>query len=226
MNLTFFLNATADYIAQMLPCMLAASLVFFLLRSRRKNRLAAAGLVSGPWRETGLFLFALYCAGLGALTLFQGGFWSRSHWYWVLRGAVPVFDPVDLSLQVMTVQFIPFREIATAFTGTWRAYMLLGNVVMFVPLGFFTALLWRAPRWRRALLIGFCVSLFIEVVQFFIGRSSDIDDVILNTLGALCGFWLFLLFRVLAPRLVKKFQCTRTEVHPHGRETGDRTASA
>ena len=34
------------------------------------------GLVSPPLREGALLLFALFCAGLGALTLFPSGLWS------------------------------------------------------------------------------------------------------------------------------------------------------
>jgi len=209
----------------MLPCMLCASVVFFLAGPWRKRRLAAQDLESGPWRESALFLFLLFCAGLGALTLFQSGFWSWGHWYWVMRGERPVFDPVDYHIQVQCLQLTPFREIITAFQGTWRTYMLLGNIIMFAPLGFFAALLWHGPRWWKSLLTGFCASLFVEVVQFFIGRSSDVDDLILNTFGALCGFWLFCLLRLFAPRFTRKFQCTRLEV-PHGRENGDRTASS
>jgi len=221
----WYLEITWDYIAQMLPCAVTAGIIFFCLRPVRKRRLTAAGLKSGPWREGALFLFVLFCAGLGALTLFQGGFWSWGHWHWVMQGVIPAFAPVDYELQLQTLQLIPFREIAGAFNGSWRFFMLLGNVVIFVPLGFFPALLWRSPRWWKSLLSGFCSSFFIEFVQFFIGRSSDIDDVILNTLGALCGFWLFLLLRRLAPRFTAKFQCSRLEVHD-GREIGDSAASA
>ena len=76
--------------------------------------------------------------------------------------------------------------------------MLLGNLSMFAPLGFFPALLWDGPGWRKALLTGVCSSLFV-------GRNSDINDLILNRLGALCGYWAFLLLRRLAPALPPDF---------------------
>ena len=221
----FYLGSTWDYIAQMLPCMLVAAVLFFLLNPQRKRRLATLGLKSGLYRECGLFLFILFCAGLGALTLFPRSFWSYGHWYWVLKGEEPVFAPVDFQVQLQNLQLIPFWEISIAFTGSWHTYMLLGNMIMFAPIGFFTALLWREPRWWKSLLAGAGASLFVETVQFFIGRSSDIDDVILNSFGALCGFWVFCLLRFLAPRFTQAFHCTRMEV-PHGRETGDNAASA
>ena len=40
-----------------------------------------------------------------------------------------------------------------------------------------------------------------------IGRSTDIDDVILNTIGAMTGFWAFCLLRAVLPNFTKKFQC-------------------
>ena len=71
------------------------------------------------------------------------------------------------------------------------AINLVGNVVMFVPLGLLPPLLWC--RWRKVIPgIGFgrLCSVAIEVVQPLVGRSRDIDDVILNTLGCALGYLL------------------------------------
>ena len=86
-------------------------------------------------------------------------------------------------------------------------FLVIANIGIFLPVGFFAALLWRRPRWYRSLLAGLCSSCNIEFIQFFIGRSSDIDDVLLNTAGSLMGFWLFLLLRALFPRFISRFQC-------------------
>ena len=59
------------YAGEMLPCMLLALAVFCVLLSPRHRRLAARGLVSSPWREGGLLLFVMFCAGLAALTVFS-----------------------------------------------------------------------------------------------------------------------------------------------------------
>ncbi|MEO5589476.1 MAG: VanZ family protein [Gemmatimonadaceae bacterium] len=71
---------------------------------------------------------------------------------------------------------------------------LLGNVLMFVPLGLLLPLVWR----RHATLAGivgvsFAASVLIELVQFAersigVGRWTDVDDVLLNVLGAVIGF--------------------------------------
>ena len=210
-TMLFYLEITGDYLRQMLPCAMAAALIFWALTPWRSRRLAAQGLRSGPWREGALLFLLLFCAGLAGLTLFPANFWSIWHWRAAFQGTEPLFPSVDHRLQLQTIQLIPFREISGALFGPWRFFMLLGNVVMFVPLGFFPALLWRRARWYRSVLTGLCTSTGVETIQFLIGRGSDVDDIILNTLGALAGYGLFLLLRRLAPRFTKKFRCIKAE---------------
>lgn len=54
-----------DYVAQMLPCMLLAALVFFLMRPWRKKRLARQGMASGGLREAALLFFVMFCCRTG-----------------------------------------------------------------------------------------------------------------------------------------------------------------
>ena len=77
---------------------------------------------------------------------------------------------------------------------------------MFLPFGFFPALLWRGCTWKRALATGLCVTGFIECWQLLVGRAFDIDDLWLNTLGALCGFWLWRLLDRAAPGWTRRFR--------------------
>ena len=73
----------------------------------------------------------------------------------------------------------------------------LGNIILFMPFGFIIPLLWKVSD-KKVIVIGFCSSLFIEVCQLFLTRGTDVDDLILNTLGVVFG----LLFYKL---LYKKF---------------------
>ena len=195
------------YLRQMLPLGLLALLAFLLLRPRRARRLERLGLTSGPLREITLCLFVLFCAGLAALTVFPAGFWNLAHWQSALRGETPLFPPVDWVIQRQTLQLIPFQEIWRAFRGPWVMFLMLANIGIFFPVGFFPALLWRGWGWWKALLLGLLTSCTIECIQFFIGRSTDIDDVILNTTGAVLGFGLYALFRALFPRAAARFHC-------------------
>lgn len=204
------------YVVQMVPMCLLALVIFLFARPARLRRLRTHGLVSGTLREITLCLFLLFCAGLAALTLFPSNIWSYvltfgRGWY---DGATffsfyPTWEQTMSSLAYLSNMLTPFQEIRRALgqMSYWGLFMLLGNIIMFMPVGFFTALLWRKPRWWKSLLAGFCSSLTIEFIQFFIGRSSDIDDVILNTAGALAGFWIFCLLRAVFPGFIKKFQC-------------------
>lgn len=67
---------------------------------------------------------------------------------------------------------------------------ILGNVVLFVPLGLVVAIRWRGQRAVYRTVVGSTVlSVAIELVQLLLplGRSVDIDDVILNVAGATTG---------------------------------------
>ena len=204
------------YLRQMLPLGLLALLAFLLLRPRRARRLERLGLTSGPLREITLCLFILFCAGLAALTLFPANVWSYvmdlgRGWY---DGAsffsfYPTWEEIMAGLGHLDHMLTPLQEIRRALESMsyWLMFMLLGNIAMFVPIGFFPALLWRGWRWWKALLLGLFTSCAIEFIQFFIGRSTDIDDVILNTTGAVLGFGLYALFRALFPRAAARFHC-------------------
>ena len=78
---------------------------------------------------------------------------------------------------------------------------LAGNVLIFSPLGFLPPLLWQ--RWRHlwaVVPLSAGVSCLIEFLQLFLGRSVDVDDVLLNTLGGLLGYLLF----CFIPKKLKK----------------------
>lgn len=69
---------------------------------------------------------------------------------------------------------------------------LVLNVGMFVPLGLLLPLVFRKMRTFLPTALGvLATTLSIEVFQFFIGRSADIDDVIMNLLGGIIGYGLF-----------------------------------
>ena len=99
--------------------------------------------------------------------------------------------------------FIPFREIGR-YLRFWKqiglphvVLNLAGNIIGFMPFGFFVPLLFRFHRDIPFILgISFFFSAAIEFLQL-ISRvgSCDVDDVLLNTLGGLCGYALFIVLR-------------------------------
>ena len=215
-TLLWYLEITLDYIKQMLPCMAIGAGGFLALLHHRRRGLYRRGLQSGVVREISLLVFVLFCAGLAALTVFPSNFWTVSHWQEAFQGLRPFFPITPLSQSVQYIGWVPtlFRGDRL---GAWGFYMVLANALIFVPIGFFVNLLWRKPRWWKGLAVGFCVSFTIEFLQLFVNRSTDVDDLILNTTGAFLGGMIALLLGKLAPKLTRKFQ---VEVR-HGRETGD-----
>lgn len=76
---------------------------------------------------------------------------------------------------------------------------LIGNTTMFIPLGIVWPVVFkRLNSHGKIIAAGFGVSLVIEVLQLpFFDRASDVDDLILNTLGFLMGYGIYLLVKKL-----------------------------
>lgn len=72
---------------------------------------------------------------------------------------------------------------------------LLGNVVLFLPLGFFPPAIWpKMEKWWKTVLFAVLVMTILELIQGLSLRGTcDIDDLILNTLGAWIGYLCFLI---------------------------------
>lgn len=89
--------------------------------------------------------------------------------------------------------FIPFKEILRYEVGSKYFYWnVVGNILLFVPFGFFISSYMNSQKVNRPILITLITSLTIELVQMFIGRSFDIDDILLNCVGGLIGFLLYI----------------------------------
>ena len=70
---------------------------------------------------------------------------------------------------------------------------LLGNVIAFAPMGFLLPFLFnRIKGVVKVSIISFTISLFFELIQLITNLGSfDVDDMILNTLGAIIGFMVY-----------------------------------
>lgn len=85
-----------------------------------------------------------------------------------------------------TVNVVPLVGIGSNFS------QYMQNVLLFIPLGFLLPVLWKKfEHWRSTLLYGFLFTLWIEIMQIFTFRTTDIDDLLMNTAGTLLGFFLF-----------------------------------
>lgn len=134
-------------------------------------------------------IFGVYVAGLVVFTLFPFPY---------QKFLIETMIKDNLGL---THNFIPFNGIKEAVQSGYFPVALKqigGNILLFIPLGFSLPILLSKVKKRVAILISFLVSLTIELIQLIaanlIGynyRAFDVDDLLMNTLGATIGLLVF-----------------------------------
>ena len=87
------------------------------------------------------------------------------------------------------------------------------NIFLFVPLGIFLPLMYkRFDCIKRVALVGLLISLSIELVQMFECGATDINDLIMNTLGACLGYFISkCLLRIFPKSWIKSLQIDGTQ---------------
>lgn len=125
------------------------------------------------WRKMSVF----HGIGIILLGIYLGMVWNVT--------GLPTIQTIHLEIQG-GVSMIPFRDFS--------AFGCIANVIMVMPLGFLLPLLWENYRkfWKIAL-AGFSFSMSIEILQLFTFRATDVDDLLMNTLGGISGYSCYLL---------------------------------
>ena len=142
-------------------------------------------------REIALGLFVAYIAALLVMAL-EGDWASPAAMLQSARERLASLEGIHLT---------PFKTLSgqiAALPSDESLTQLLGNTLLFMPWGFFLPMLWQ--RFCRFLPVaGMCLALtvFIESTQLFIGRTVDVDDLILNFLGSMAGSGLWYIIRHL-----------------------------
>ena len=103
--------------------------------------------------------------------------------------------------------FIPFKEMFRYEFGS-RLFIknIVGNVLLFLPYGYFAADYLKSKKMLLPCFLTFIVSLTIELVQLNIGRTFDVDDVILNTIGGILGYLLYRIIEKIKNKLPRFFK--------------------
>ena len=100
--------------------------------------------------------------------------------------------------------FIPFKEIFRYRIASRLFFKnVLGNMIMFLPFGLFTGYYLKAEKCSLPLFLTIIASLSIELVQLSIGRVFDVDDIILNILGGLLGYFVYWILKSISMKLPK-----------------------
>ena len=146
---------------------------------------------------------------LGVVTLGTYAVWMASVGFFPLH-----FGEGESALGVWreSLNLVPLRTLIDSFgDGSGTAYLVRvhgGNLLLLAPFTLLGAVMWpRMRRWWKALLVGVGGSLAIELTQLALRvvshppyRSVDVDDVILNTAGALLGYGVYVVGRGLLSR--------------------------
>lgn len=115
--------------------------------------------------------------------------------------------PFFLNHPYVPMNLIPFIDVFEG-RGDFSRQVIL-NVIMTVPFGFLFPLTQEGNgKFLRTLFYVFLMSFAIEILQPLINdlRSSDITDLITNTIGGIIGYALFLLFKPVTFRILERFK--------------------
>lgn len=161
------------YIVAILIVIWAIYRIIVLIKSKEKNIL----------REVAINIFFIYFLILINLTICK-------------------MDMLQIRFQhKFYVNYIPFIETINMFKDNFMGigntiYNVVGNILLFVPLGFFIPLLFeKKNKIINIALYGFYASLAIELIQLITAINlTDIDDIMFNTLGAILGFFIYNVF--------------------------------
>ncbi|MBE6156523.1 MAG: VanZ family protein [Firmicutes bacterium] len=96
----------------------------------------------------------------------------------------------------------PFSEILRYEFGTKMFnYNVLGNMIIFIPFGYLIGMYVNPKKIWPVIITTLITSGVVEFVQLRIGRSFDIDDIILNVIGGIVGYLIFIGASAISKRL-------------------------
>ena len=118
-------------------------------------------------------------------------------WFWsvflIVFATIIFFNlPIHLNPEQSVLNLRPLHWLWEE--NIWQRFMaeIRPNILIFIPLGIFTPIVFKRMRkFYMTALFAFILTLSVELFQYFIGRSSDIDDIIANLLGGIIGYGIF-----------------------------------
>lgn len=203
------------YLMRIAMIAIPASIAFCCFLPYRMKALKAMRLHSPLRREIGLVVYVSIIAGILALTLWPAYYREDTAGVW---GNLRIL--IDRPSWDYSVDLIPFSTFGAYIhsaieNGAGYIFDLcihtMGNVIMFMPIGFGTSLLFRDVTRKQVFLIGCGLSVFIEIAQYFIVRNVAFDDVLLNTIGAMLGYQVYKLCLKKKRTLLESFLCRECE---------------
>ncbi len=105
------------------------------------------------------------------------------------------------------MNLVPFSEILRYKVGTSGFYYnVIGNILIFLPFGYLIGVYIKPKKIWPIIITTIMTSTIVEFVQLKIGRSFDIDDIILNIIGGIIGYLLYIGLSAIHKRLPDIFK--------------------
>lgn len=191
---------------QVVPITCLVGLVYVVYRCVRIKK---NGLTVQWGAEIMRWLFVFYLTGLVNLILVPANLWTII-WAKIFIG----YSHGELAFFSGEFNLIPifFKLITGELTiGRWVLKMLIYNFLMFIPFGFFLPFISKKINNRSIWKIAVIVPIVVEVIQPIVGRSFDVDDLILNFAGIVVGYFLAIGIKTLARRQILKRRAVRNK---------------
>lgn len=179
------MNTIIGYIINSVPYMLLSVPFYILTRFiiLKKNKTAKNWL-----HEIGLLIFVMYCVGVASQTFIPKIEFGNTKLFLVNQN---VFGEINLIPGKVLVD--SYYEVIYNYNYLYFIVNVIGNISLFVPIGFLIPTLWKNVSLKHILIIALSSSLCIELLQLPQARGTDIDDLWLNVIGAFIGHWAYIL---------------------------------
>ena len=179
-------GTVSGYFFQAIPITLIVGIVYSIIRIAviKKKKL---GFSFG--KELVKLLFVCYLTGLITLVILPANFWLKL-FDGIFYGWWNNFGPV---FSFGCFNFVPsvVKALSGELTlGSWVKTMLIGNIVMFLPLGFFLPFVSKKVNNKNIFILAALIPIAAELLQLIFGRSFDVDDLICNFIGIVAGYFI------------------------------------
>lgn len=190
--LRYFVYPLLVYRSMVFPFLVASAIAVPCWLVFRMYRLRAAGRTLSFRRELLLLTVVVYLAGLASATLTPNRS-SRVR----AKGSGGIDVHPNLTSLTCSTASVPAGSTARSFC----VRNARGNVILFIPLGILLPLVFTHLRFWRGMQIAIALSVSIELLQYLSStwgsyRAADVNDVILNVVGAFLGLVLMSLLRL------------------------------
>lgn len=179
-------NSIKNQFIQVIPITLLVGLLYIIFRflKLKKNNSDI-----NYKKEILYLIFVCYIVGLFNLVLVPRNFWNTI-WYNIFYNLNenPFEGILDFSYNfIPTIYKIIIGEYAL---GSWVKTMIVGNLLMFIPMGILLSLCFKNFKKKNMFKYAILIPFTIEVLQLVVGRSFDIDDLVMNFLGIVIGYYI------------------------------------